>query len=47
MKQKHRLIWQRRHPDIDIFGIEKKMEDKFARISKHLDSTFDNPLRVI
>ena len=26
MKQKHRLIWQRRNPDKDIVGFEKRKQ---------------------
>jgi hypothetical protein len=26
MKQKHRLIWQRRNPNIDIIGLSKLKE---------------------
>lgn len=26
MKQKHRLIWQRRNPDKDLVGLEKRKE---------------------
>ena len=28
MKQKHRLIWQRRNPEKDIVGLEKRKELK-------------------
>lgn len=31
MKQKHRLIWQRRHPEKDIVGFEKRKENRAMR----------------
>jgi hypothetical protein len=46
MKQKHRLIWQRRNPSVDMFGYDK-MKEKFAEVEKYQKSVVDNPLRAI
>ncbi|KAI0983657.1 hypothetical protein GJ496_004177 [Pomphorhynchus laevis] len=40
MKQKHMIIWQRRHPDYDLTGLSKK-EEYYA---KHWNPANINPL---
>ena len=34
MKQKHRMIWQRRNPDKDIVGLDKQEEVR-AKIAEY------------
>lgn len=42
MKQKHRLIWQRRNPDKDIVGFEKRNE-KLEQLRKIHKDAVNNP----
>ena len=42
MKQKHRMIWQRRHPDVDIVGLDKQAEVK-AKIAEYQKRAKNDP----
>lgn len=42
MKQKHRLIWQRRNPDKDIVGFEKRKE-KLDKLYQYNKEAGNNP----
>jgi hypothetical protein len=42
MKQKHRLLWQRRNPDKDIVGFEKRKQ-KLEELGKYHKATINNP----
>jgi hypothetical protein len=35
MKQKHRLIWQRRNPEKDIVGLESKQKEIRDEVAKY------------
>ena len=41
MKQKHRLIWQRRHPEVDLVGL-KEREEILRRIEATQKKIKDN-----
>lgn len=43
MKQKHRLIWQRRHPDVDLYGYSK-IQELQKKTEEHLNSYSDEPI---
>ncbi len=45
MKQKHRLIWQRRNPDKDIVGIEAKQKEAREEIAAIRKRNADNPIK--
>ncbi|CAF1002501.1 unnamed protein product [Brachionus calyciflorus] len=45
MKQKHRLIWQRRNPEKDIVGLDKQNEIR-KEIAEYQKKSIDNPIRV-
>lgn len=42
MKQKHRMIWQRRNPDVDIVGLDKQAEVK-AKIAEYQKRAKNDP----
>ena len=42
MKQKHRLIWQRRNPDKDIVGIEVKQKATREEMEKYMKRAKQN-----
>lgn len=42
MKQKHRLIWQRRHPGKDFVGFEKRKQ-RIEELEKYRRETVNNP----
>ena len=45
MKQKHRLIWQRRHPGQDIVGLDKQKE-KREKLAAYRTEMANNPHKV-
>ena len=46
MKQKHRLIWQRRNPDKDLVGIEAKQKEIRKEIADYQKRATSNPTHI-
>ena len=44
MKQKHRLIWQRRNPDKDIVGLDKQ-KDIREKVAKYQGKMINDPIK--
>lgn len=44
MKQKHRLIWQRRNPGKDIVGLDKQIEIR-KEIAEYQKKNINNPIK--
>ena len=47
MKQKHRLIWQRRNPDKDMVGIDAKLKEMRKEIGEYQKTVTGNIVRWI
>ena len=45
MKQKHRLIWQRRNPEKDIVGFEKQKEIR-QQIAEYQKKITEDPIKA-
>ena len=45
MKQKHRLIWQRRNPEKDLVGIGAKLREVRKEIEDYHKSATENPIK--
>ena len=45
MKQKHRLIWQRRNPEKDLVGLDAKLKEVRKEISDYHKTVTENPLQ--
>jgi hypothetical protein len=44
MKQKHRLIWQRRNPDKDLVGLDKQKEVR-KEIAEYQNRMINDPIK--